>query len=143
MKTRVKIENNTFEVEIVSLQTRPILAKVDGETFEVWPEEVNQPTGVVSTPLEIPSEPIQIKTPLPAAPVVNPGKVVSAPIPGVIIDIKVHEGDEVKYGQELCTLEAMKMKNAIRATRDGKIARVFVTVGQQVPHNTALMEFVD
>lgn len=143
MKTRVKIENNTFEVEIVSLQTRPIIAKVDGETFEVWPEEVNQPTAVVSTPLEIPSEPIQIKAPPPAAPVVNHSKVVAAPIPGVIIDIKVHAGDEVKYGQELCTLEAMKMKNAIRATRDGKIAKVFVVVGQQVPHNTALMEFAD
>jgi biotin carboxyl carrier protein len=49
----------------------------------------------------------------------------------------------VEYGQDLLTLEAMKMKNAIRATRAGTIAAVHVNVGDQVQHGQVLLEFTD
>ena len=66
---------------------------------------------------------------------------VHAPLPGVIVDIKVIEGEQVAYGQELCVLEAMKMKNIIRANREGKIKTIYMHVGDQVQHNSLLMEF--
>jgi biotin carboxyl carrier protein len=66
---------------------------------------------------------------------------VAAPIPGVILSVGVKTGDEVKTGQELCILEAMKMKNTIRAARDGKIASVHVSAGDQVSHGQALMDY--
>jgi biotin carboxyl carrier protein len=47
----------------------------------------------------------------------------------------------VAYGQQLCVLEAMKMKNSIRAGRAGVIDRVLVAVGEQVSQNQALMTF--
>jgi biotin carboxyl carrier protein len=70
-------------------------------------------------------------------------KVVRAPIPGVIVSIAVQPPCEVAVGQELCVLEAMKMRNSIRATRSGEIIKVNITPGQQVRHNEMLMEFAD
>ena len=70
----------------------------------------------------------------------QPSKV-TAPIPGVITEIKVNEGDTVTYGQELCILEAMKMKNSIRANKDGTIAKIHVSVGEQVQQSKVLMDF--
>ena len=66
---------------------------------------------------------------------------VRAPIPGVIVAIAVKPGAKVQIGDELCALEAMKMRNAIRATRAGQIAAVHVTVGQHVKHQELLVEF--
>jgi len=66
---------------------------------------------------------------------------VLAPIPGVIFLITVEMGDEVLSGQELCVLEAMKMKNVIRAPRDGVIAEVLVSNGQQINQGDVLVKF--
>jgi biotin carboxyl carrier protein len=66
---------------------------------------------------------------------------VLAPIPGVIISIQVKQGDEVSLGQELCVLEAMKMKNTIRSPRAGVIASVNVSSGETVKHHDVLVEF--
>ena len=143
MILRVQIDSQTYEVEVGDLNTRPILATIDGETFEVWPEEqaaaptaqtAVRPTPAVSTPAA-PSAP--------AAPAGDGSKAVLAPIPGVIISINVKEGDSVSVGQEVCVLEAMKMKNSIRANRAGKIAAVRVSVGDQVRKGQALLEFSD
>lgn len=71
------------------------------------------------------------------------GNVVKAPIPGVVIAVLVKPGQNVKVGQELITIEAMKMKNAIRATRDGEVALVHVEVGQTVPHSQPLITFAE
>ena len=146
MKMKIKIENETYEVDIDDLESRPILATVNGETFEVFPEETQVVKPVVATPAPIKSAasaPVRV-APKPAAPAASASrKSVVAPIPGVIDTIKVREGEEVKNGQELFILEAMKMKNAIRATRDGKIERVYVSVGDQVPHNHVLLDFAD
>jgi biotin carboxyl carrier protein len=66
---------------------------------------------------------------------------VLAPIPGVILTILVKEGDDVAYGQDLCIIEAMKMRNAIKAARTGRIAAVRVAPGQTVNHHDVLMEY--
>jgi len=143
MKYSVKIDNETYEVEIEDIQARPILAKVDGETFEVMPEEVAAP--VASAPA--PSAPVPSAPAAPAvtqaAPVQGGAKTVAAPIPGVILSLSVREGDTVTNGQELLILEAMKMNNAIRASRDGTIARIHVGPGDHVKHGQPLMEFSD
>jgi biotin carboxyl carrier protein len=141
MKLRVKVENETYEVEVEDIQARPILAKVDGETFEVWPETVQ--TAVSASPFApAPSAPAAPAV-TQAAPVQGGAKTVPAPIPGVILSLSVREGDTVKNGQELLILEAMKMNNAIRASRDGTIARIHVAPGDHVKHGQPLVEFSD
>ena len=143
MKIHVKIQDKTFEVRIGDTHARPIQAIVDGEVFEVWPEE-----------MMVPSSDHKVTPPPHAAHPVKPadigevkdnpsseGKSVKAPIPGVIIEIMVSAGDTVAYGQELCVLEAMKMKNSIRSSKAGVIGKVLISVGDQVSQNQTLMEY--
>lgn len=154
MKLNVRVEGRTFEVEVVDLSTRPIVALVDGDAFEIWPEE----PGMLSPPdsgaeAASGSTALSGETPRPArsSPVAAPRpsrrtsgalNTIYAPLPGVIDSISVQPGDRVDAGQQLCVLEAMKMKNIIRSSRSGEIARIHVTVGQHVKHNEALVEFL-
>jgi biotin carboxyl carrier protein len=159
MIVKVQIEGQVFEVEIDDLDARPIVATVDGERFEVWPESAGVPS---SAPAGRPalSKPEVMGAqrprsgaerdlaPIPrSAPSLTPaaggGKAlaVRAPIPGVIVAIAIKPGAKVQFGDELCVLEAMKMRNAIRATRAGEISVVHVTVGQHVKHQELLVEF--
>ena len=142
MKLRVTIDNQSFEVEVGDVNVRPVLATVEGETFEVWPEENekrSQEVGPAAIP--IPTVPV----PAAAAQITTDAqpKGVLAPIPGVIIAVSVKVGDSIRFGQELCVLEAMKMKNLIRATRNGTIGAIHVAVGDQVKHSQMLMEYTD
>ena len=59
----------------------------------------------------------------------------------MIVSIDVQAGQTVKSGQQVCTLEAMKMKNAIRSDRDGVIAQVNVNAGDLVKHNQPMFTF--
>jgi acetyl/propionyl-CoA carboxylase alpha subunit len=62
-----------------------------------------------------------------------------APMPGSVVRLLVGEGDEVKQGQVLLALEAMKMEHAIRAPHDGTVHEVKVSVGQQVETSALLL----
>ncbi|AFK01711.1 biotin/lipoyl attachment domain-containing protein [Emticicia oligotrophica DSM 17448] len=64
-----------------------------------------------------------------------------APMPGLIFDMKVKEGDEVKKGDVLLILVAMKMENAIKATGDGKVKNIKVNTGDSVEKGQLIMEF--
>ncbi|HEY9088174.1 MAG TPA: biotin/lipoyl-containing protein [Anaerolineaceae bacterium] len=146
MIIRVKVNDQIFDVEIGDLSARPVVAKVGSETFEVTPEEAAGAAQVLTNPAVAPE-------PLAAAPVAVPvssgaistdtSRTVVAPIPGTIIAITARPGDSVTHGQELCVLEAMKMKNSIRATRPGKVEKIHVEVGAQVRQGQPLVSFTD
>ena len=148
MNIKVKIENQTFEVNVGDLNTRPILATVDGQTFEVWPEEMPR---MVADPVAVQLAPViaaSASTPMAAStsapkPTAAPTGAITAPIPGVIVVVSVKEGEAVKKGQELCVLEAMKMKNSIRSNRDGVVSEIKVKVGDHVQHGQALISYKD
>ena len=149
MKIKVKINEQMFEVEINDLAARPIVALVDGQCFEVWPEDETAPAFAQTAPVErLAPAPRPVGPAVPAgqaAPAgnVDKNKAVVAPIPGVILTVAVCAGATVKVGQELCVLEAMKMKNAIRSTRAGTIANVYISEGDHVKHGQVLVDFVD
>lgn len=67
---------------------------------------------------------------------------VVAPMPGNINAVKVTSGQQVKKGDVLVVLEAMKMENEIYAERDGKIGQVFVQKGATVETGTPLVELL-
>jgi len=139
MKYNVEIDGQTFQVEVEDIQARPVVAVVDGERFEVWPEAeplAPQAASEISIPVSEPSG----QSPTPAA-AGGGGNQLTAPLPGVIVAVLVQPGASVLRGQELVTLEAMKMKNAIKSQRDGKIASVEVSVGDQVAHGQVLITF--
>ena len=68
------------------------------------------------------------------------GNTVISPLPGRVIDIKVSVGDKVKAGQEVMTLEAMKMENTIETDYAGTVKQILVSVGDSVQTNTILIE---
>lgn len=136
MNLQVRIGDETFQVEVGDLRARPIIAHIDGAAFEVWPESGQ------SGPLEIPAPATNGRHDPPTTLPAGLAGAIRAPIPGVILAIAVQEGATVAAGQEICTLEAMKMQNTIRAPYAGRIGRIAIAVGQAVQHQDVLVEFV-
>jgi glutaconyl-CoA/methylmalonyl-CoA decarboxylase subunit gamma len=148
MKVQVCVGDETFQVEIGDLHTRPIIARVAGEEFAVWPDSGPAGAANVATAAGHSVEPpvLRLVPPAPGRAASAPagdGSAVRAPIPGVIHEILVREGERVEAGQEICMLEAMKMQNTIRAPHAGRISRIPVAVGQAVKHRDILLEFGD
>ena len=65
-----------------------------------------------------------------------------SPMPGRVISISVTEDQEVKAGEALCVVDAMKMENVLRAERDGTIAHIAVLVGDSVSVDQVILEFI-
>ncbi len=68
-------------------------------------------------------------------------KMLLCPMPGLIVKVDVAEGDEVQEGQALCTVEAMKMENILRAEKAGKVAKVNAGPGDNLAVDDVIMEF--
>jgi len=62
-----------------------------------------------------------------------------APMPGLLVDIPVGEGQEIQKGDVLVILESMKMQNELKSPRDGTVARVHVEVGESVEQHHTLV----
>jgi propionyl-CoA carboxylase alpha chain len=68
-------------------------------------------------------------------------KLLLCPMPGLIVKINVAEGDEVQEGQALCTVEAMKMENILRAERKGIVKAVKAAAGDSMAVDEVIIEF--
>jgi len=149
MKYKITVNNKTYEVEIENINTRPVVAFVDGERFEVMPENAGQ--------AEAKKEADEIKNkaekksfdpnPVPAVSS-SPnqalsGNALTAPLPGTVIEVFVKAGEKVEAGQVVVIIEAMKMKNSIRSVYSGTVSDVLVSAGQSVAHKQALIKFAD
>lgn len=162
MIIKVRVDDQTYEVEIEDLHKRPIIAVVEGEEFEIWPEglpnidrqQVAVEQKIQGQHLSPPTLPLAAQAPSgsPTAKITESTQppqnnstllAVRAPIPGVITAVNAHAGAEVAVGQQLCVLEAMKMNNSIRSSRAGRIAAVHITVGQHVKHHDILFEYAE
>lgn len=105
---------------------------VNGETFQVQMEEPEKKVEL-GKPVEEASDDAA-----PAAQV-NAANAVKAPLPGTITSIEVAVGQEVKAGDTVVVLEAMKMQNSIEAEKDGKVTAIAVKVGQAVLEDDPLV----
>ncbi|GAB3645669.1 acetyl-CoA carboxylase biotin carboxyl carrier protein subunit [Echinicola sediminis] len=65
----------------------------------------------------------------------------AAPMPGLILEIKVQPGDTVSQGQPVLILEAMKMENVLKSPGDGTVRKIMVTKGDSVEKNQVLIQF--
>ena len=120
-----------------------ITAKQDQTVEESAMQKATRESAAEQAVPEVPALPATFNAPAevaPAAPAaVAAGTSVDAPLPGNIFAIKVNQGDAVKAGQTLMTLEAMKMENPIPAPRDGTITSVMVDKGATVEAGQVLV----
>ena len=68
-------------------------------------------------------------------------KYLLSPMPGLLVSVAVVEGQEVKAGEVLAVVEAMKMENSLRAERDGKVAKIHASAGDSLAVDQKILEF--
>lgn len=134
------------------VRKRTFRVTVEGSVYEVEVEEVTAGTaGTAGTDvtdvadrsggaqaLKGPADPPARPQPSPIAG--GAATMVSAPLPGMVLDVKAAEGSTVEVGQVLIILEAMKMENEIVAPRSGVVSKVHVTKGTGVGAGDPLVE---
>lgn len=123
-KTKVTVNGKVYEVETEAPKAAPVAAK---------PAAVAAPA---PKPAAAPAAPKAEAKPA-AAPAA--GLQVKSPLPGSVIKVLVSEGQAVKKGDTLLTLESMKMENAIMAEADGTVKQIAVTPGQNVMQDDLLI----
>lgn len=141
-KFNLTIHGNQYEVNIASVEDNIAEIEVNGTNYTVEVDKVIQQTKtpkIVRQP-SIPStdsHPSIAKTSPPSAP--KGAGHVKSPLPGVILDLYVREGDMVTKGQKLLCLEAMKMENNIDSDKDGKIIKINVNKGDTIMEGDILV----
>ena len=139
---KYKINGNLYNVVIGDIEENIAHVEVNGTHYTVEMEKKPKAAPAPKPVVRPAAKPAAAAAPAAAAPAAKPaaGKSgVKSPLPGVILDIKVNVGDEVKKGQTLIILEAMKMENSINADKDGKVTAINVSKGESVLEGTDLV----
>jgi propionyl-CoA carboxylase alpha chain len=122
--------NGTVDKEEVAVQVRPV---ANGFKLSFRGAQV---TAYVYTALEASAAKL-----MPVKQAGDSGKVVRCPMPGLVVSIAVQAGQEVKTGDQLAIVEAMKMENVIRAERDATVKSVAVKAGDSLAVDATILEF--
>jgi len=130
MTYRVTLNDKVYEVEVAQ-----------GEAIMVSVSDASAAPAVAAAPI-VPAVPAA--SAVPAAQPVTPasaggGELISSPLPGNIIDLKVTAGQRVKHGQVLVLIEAMKMENEVLAPRDGVVKQIITSKGALVETGAPLL----
>lgn len=140
-EVNITVNGKAYEVKVGDVSSSPIEVEVNGKSYQV---ELEIPAAEAPVAQVKSSVPVAKPVAAPAAkpqPVAANGNFVRAPMPGTILLITAKAGDSVKRGDNLLSLEAMKMKNAIRSPFDGVIKEIHVSNGQKVAYNDVLVSF--
>jgi biotin carboxyl carrier protein len=134
-KFKFTIRGNEYEVNIKSFEDNIAEVDVNGSVYQV---ELAAEVKTSKTPKLVRSKPVVTPENKPK-PVSGLSKV-EAPLPGTIQKILVKEGDEVKKGQAILIMEAMKMENNVLAEKAGTVSKIHATAGASVLQGDVLAE---
>ena len=144
-----KINGNEYKVSIEINGDSTASVIVNGATYEVEVEGstvkpvVTKKPQVAAVPASHPVQPSTVAVGKPAATAnaaaAAADSAIKSPLPGVILDIKVKEGDTIAVGQTLMILEAMKMENNIDSDRAGVVKSIKVNRGDSVLEGAVLI----
>ena len=141
MKTyRFKINGKPYEVSVEGIQGQTASVTVNGTAYQVEMDQA--PAAPVAAAPAAPAPASPTVAAAPAAPAPAPsgaGCQIVSPLPGVVIEISVREGQAVKAGQKVAVIEAMKMENEIAAEADGTVSAILVSKGDSVLEGAPLM----
>lgn len=130
---KFRINGKDYDVVIGEIDGKNAEVTVNGASYNV--ELENAPAVAEPAPVKAPeakTEPVAATAPAPAAAPTGKGEPVNSPLPGVIIEVSVKEGQAVKAGQKVAVLEAMKMENEIIAPCAGTVSNLSVQKGSTV-----------
>ena len=141
-----KINGAEYKCAVEELEAGKTKVTVNGKVYEVEteaaaapaPKPAAKPAPAAPKPAAAPAAP-KAEAPKPAAAPAAGGIQVKSPLPGSVIKVLVSEGQAVKKGDTLLTLESMKMENAIMAEADGTVKQIAVTPGQNVMQDDLLI----
>lgn len=141
-KYKFSINGNKYDAEILNIEDNIAEIEINGTAYKVELEKEikSSKTPKLVRQRAVPStdaHPSVAKTASPATP--KGGGTIKSPLPGTILDIYVKEGDEVKRGDKVLMLEAMKMENNIEADKDGKIVTIHKQKGDSVMEGDTLI----
>lgn len=135
---KYKINGNLYTVTVNDVEENVARVEVNGTPYNVELDKPLQAAKAIVRPAAAPKT--SDGAPVVKRPAASSSKSgVKSPLPGVILDIKVKEGDAVKKGQLIVILEAMKMENNINADKDGVVSAVKVNKGDSVLEGTDLI----
>jgi biotin carboxyl carrier protein len=133
---KFKIHENNYHVNLLSHEGNDIELEVNGTKYDI---QLMKEVKTSKTPTLVRSASKRPVEPLKVNPSSTRTKIL-APIPGAILVVDVKIGDQVKVGDRLVQLEAMKMENNITSEKEGKITAVLVVAGQKVLQDEVLVE---
>ena len=131
-----KINGAEYKCAVEEIEAGKTNVTVNGKVYTVETEAPAAPAPAPK-PAAAPAAP-KAEAPKPAA-APAAGVQVKSPLPGSVIKVLVSEGQAVKRGDTLLTLESMKMENAIMAEADGTVKQIAVTPGQNVMQDDLLI----
>ena len=139
MKYVATINGKKYEVEVEKLEAYKSLDR-NGVAAPAAPvQRPAAPAPVAAAPAPAPA-PAPAAAPAPAPAAAPAGATtVEAPMPGKILNIKVSEGQAVKFGEVVVIMEAMKMETEIVAPADGTVSKILVKAGDSVDTGAALV----
>lgn len=142
------INGSEYDVTIHSVSNNTAEVEVNGYTYSVQNSQQLEP--VTKTPKLVIAETVpstditasEKKTSAPIKPVVKSANAnsIKSPLPGIILDIFVSEGQAVQKGDRLCCLEAMKMENIINSDKNGTIKAIHIAKGKTVMEGDVMFE---
>ena len=137
-KFKFTIRGNEYEVEIKNFEDDVANIEVNGTTYDV---EVHREVKTTKTPTLVrPAVPVERKESKIKKSISTSAYTLKATLPGNIFKILKQEGDEVKKGETIMIMEAMKMENNIQSEKEGKITSLKVKEGDTVLQNDVLAE---
>lgn len=141
-KFKFTIHGNEYDVEILNVEGSTAELEVNGTKYAV---EVEKKMARPITPKLVrqqvsPSTDMHKSERKTTASPSEKGGTVKAPLPGTVLNVLTKVGDQVKVGDQLLVLEAMKMENNIKADRAGTVKSVLVNAGDSVMEGDPLVE---
>lgn len=125
-----KINGKEYKVAIGEADGKMLPVNVNGADYQV--ELENAPVAPAAPAVQAAPAAAAAAPAAPKAAPVGAGEKVNSPLPGVIVEVSVKEGQTVKAGQKVAVLEAMKMENEIPAPKDGTITAIHVNKGDSI-----------
>jgi len=133
-KFKYKINGKEYEVAVNKMEDTLAEVEVNGTSYQI---ELEKKEEEVAAPKI--QRPVASSSSASSRPAGAGAGAIKSPLPGIIIDVLVNVGDEVKKGQTVVMLEAMKMENAIQAPQDGKVTDIGVSKGDSVLEGVTLL----